>query len=106
MLWVGFRKEELAWIGPGGGPAWFSTWPTLHRGFCPNCGTHLMSVADGSEMIMVSGFSLDDQREADPVGHSFRDHAAPWVTVTLAPDPARVKAALPATHRSVDSVRR
>ncbi|MGW1044375.1 GFA family protein [Streptomyces sp. NPDC002547] len=87
VLWVGFRKEELLWTGPGGEPTWYSTWPTLHRGFCPRCGTHLVSIADDSEMIMVTGFSLADQRNVAPVGHSFREAAPPWMTITLAPDP-------------------
>lgn len=48
-----------------------------------------MSIADNSEMIMVTGFSLNDQRDIEPVGHSFREAAAPWMTITLAPDPLR-----------------
>lgn len=87
MAWAGFRAEALSWTGPGGQPAWYATWPTLRRGFCPRCGTHLVSVADDSEMVMVTTFSLDDRSGLDPVGHSFRLTAAPWMTVTLAPDP-------------------
>ncbi|MEU5100957.1 MULTISPECIES: GFA family protein [unclassified Streptomyces] len=87
MAWVGFRREELTWTGHGGEPTWYSTWPTLHRGFCPRCGTHLVSVADDSEMIMVATFSLTEQSGIDPVGHSFREAAVPWMTITLAPDP-------------------
>uniref|UniRef100_UPI00374E1760 hypothetical protein n=1 Tax=Streptomyces lonegramiae TaxID=3075524 RepID=UPI00374E1760 len=59
----------------------------MHRGFCPRCGTHLVSVADDSEMIMVATFSLTEQSGIDPVGHSFREAAVPWMTITLAPDP-------------------
>nr|AHE40214.1 Hypothetical protein pFRL6_127c [Streptomyces sp. F12] len=40
-------------------------------------------------MIMVTGFSLDDPSGTDPVGHSYRDEAVPWITITLAPDPLR-----------------
>ncbi|MEY9840663.1 hypothetical protein ABH941_005934 [Streptacidiphilus sp. EB103A] len=86
--WVGFRAQDLRWTGPGGEPTWFATWPTLRRGFCPRCGTHLISVADGSLMVMVTAFSLDDRTGLEPVGHSFRAEAVPWMTVTLAPDPA------------------
>jgi hypothetical protein len=85
VLWVGFPKDTLAWTGPGGEPTWYSTWPTLRRGFCPRCGTHLISVADGSDMIMLTGFSLDDRSGTDPVGHSFREEAAPWVIIALGP---------------------
>lgn len=88
VLWVGFRKDTLAWTGPGGEPTWHSTWPTLHRGFCPRCGTHLISVADGSDMVMMTGFSLDDRSGTDPVGHSFREEAAPWMTITLGQAPS------------------
>ena len=38
-------------------------------------------------MIMVTTFSLNEQRGLEPVGHSFRQVAAPWMTITLAPDP-------------------
>ncbi|MFI6416743.1 hypothetical protein ACIBG6_04810 [Streptomyces sp. NPDC050842] len=46
-----------------------------------------MSTADDSDLIMVTGFSLTDQRGIEPVGHSYRESAAPWMTVALAPDP-------------------
>lgn len=36
---------------------------------------------------MVTAFSLDDRSGTDPVGHSFREEAVPWMTITLAPDP-------------------
>lgn len=87
MLWVGFRKDTLVWTGPGGEPTWYSTWPTLHRGFCPRCGTHLISVADGSEMTTVTAFSLDDRSGTDPVGHSYREEAAPWMIICSWPCP-------------------
>jgi hypothetical protein len=38
---------------------------------------------------MVTTFSLFEQSGLDPVGHSFRASAVPWMTVTLAPDPLR-----------------
>lgn len=87
MAWVGFRKEGLAWTGSGGEPTWYATWPTLHRGSCPRCGTHLVSAADDSAMIMVTIFSLDEKINLEPVGHSFRQVAVPWMTIALAPDP-------------------
>lgn len=87
VLWVGFRKDTLIWSGSGREPTWYSTYPTLHRGFCPRCGTHLVSIADDSDLIMVTGFSLADQRGIEPVGHSYRESAVPWMTVVLAPDP-------------------
>ncbi|WP_405851310.1 GFA family protein [Streptomyces sp. NBC_00090] len=89
VLWVGFRKDALSWTGPGGEPTWYSTYPTLHRGFCGRCGTHLVSVADGSDKVMVTGFSLTDQSGIEPVGHSYRGDAVPWMSINLAPDPAR-----------------
>lgn len=87
VLWVGFGKDGLTWTGPGGEPTWYATWPTLRRGFCPRCGTHLISVADDSDMIMVTGFSLDDRSGTDPVGHSYRQEAVPWMTIALADGP-------------------
>ncbi|GAA2282622.1 hypothetical protein GCM10010430_80510 [Kitasatospora cystarginea] len=87
MAWVGFHREALTWTGPGGEPTWYATWPTLHRGFCPRCGTPLVSITDDSPMIMVTAFSLDDQTGLEPLGHSFREKAAPWMTITLAHEP-------------------
>lgn len=87
MTWVGFRKEALTWTGPGGRPVWYASWPTLHRGFCPRCGSHLVSLAEDSEMIMVTTFSLKEQGGLEPVGHSYRQAAVPWMSVTLAPCP-------------------
>ncbi|MFI1871036.1 GFA family protein [Streptomyces venezuelae] len=89
MAWVGFRKSALTWTSPAGEPSYFSTWPTLHRGSCQRCRTQLTSVADGSDMIMVTIFSLARGAELTPVGHSYRDEAMPWMTITLAPDPQR-----------------
>jgi hypothetical protein len=99
VLWVGFRKDGLAWIGPGGEPTWYSTWPTLRRGFCPRCGTHLVSVAEESNMVMVTGFSLDDLSGTDPVGHSYREEAALWMTIALAPDPLALRGSDEGTTR-------
>jgi hypothetical protein len=85
VLWVGFPADGLRWIGSE--PTWYATWPTLRRGFCARCGTHLISVAEDSDLVMVTGFSLDDPSGTAPVGHSFRDQAVPWMTIALAPDP-------------------
>ena len=87
MLWVGFPLDSLIWTGPGGKPKWYPTYPTLRRGFCPDCGTHLVSVTDGSSTVMVTGFSLTDQSGVEPLGHSNRESAAPWMHITLAPGP-------------------
>lgn len=87
VLWVGFPLDSLIWTGPGGEPKWYATYPTLRRGFCPDCATHLVSVADGSNMVMVTGFSLTDQSGIEPLGHSYREDAVPWMHITLAPEP-------------------
>ncbi|WP_247701218.1 hypothetical protein [Streptomyces sp. RM72] len=44
-------------------------------------------MADGSAMAMVTGFSLTDQSGIEPLGHSHRENAAPWMHITLAPSP-------------------
>ncbi|MBT1188782.1 hypothetical protein HET69_33570 [Streptomyces sp. CJ_13] len=87
VLWVGFPLDSLIWTGTGGEPKWYATYPTLRRGFCPDCGTHMVSVADGSRTVMVTGFSLTDQSGIEPLGHSYRENAAPWMHITLAPGP-------------------
>ncbi|MEU7414496.1 hypothetical protein AB0B40_35215 [Streptomyces sp. NPDC042638] len=88
MLWAGLPLDSPIRTGPGGEPKWYRTYPTLRRGFCPDCGTYLVSVADGSSTVMMTGFSLNDQSGIGPLGHSYRENAAPWMRITLAPAPA------------------
>ncbi|KPI25076.1 hypothetical protein OV320_8281 [Actinobacteria bacterium OV320] len=38
---------------------------------------------------MVTIFSLNRGAELVPVGHSYREAAAPWMAITLGPDPQR-----------------
>ncbi|SEK43254.1 Glutathione-dependent formaldehyde-activating enzyme [Streptacidiphilus jiangxiensis] len=86
-MWrVAFDRDALTWTGE---PAWFATWPTLQRAFCPKCGSHLASAADGAPTISLTGAGLDDRTGADlvPCGHSFRDLAPTWMSITLAPEP-------------------
>ena len=89
VWWVAFRRDALTWTGPGGEPTWYATWPTLRRGFCPRCGTNVVSVADDAATVSVTGSTLDDRTGADlaPYGHSFRDQAPAWMNVALAPEP-------------------
>ncbi|GLW47520.1 hypothetical protein Stsp02_31820 [Streptomyces sp. NBRC 14336] len=61
----------------------------LHRGTCRRCRTQPTSVADGSDMVIVTIFGLTRDPELAPGGHSYRDAAAPWMVITLAPDPQR-----------------
>ena len=91
VLWVGFRRDTLRWVGSGGEPRWYRS-GKVRRGFCPRCGSQLVSVADDSDMIMVTGFSLDDRSGTDPVGHSFREEAVSWMVIQLAPDPRAAQA--------------
>ena len=71
------RFHALKGTGPAGEPTYFSTWPTLHRGSCRRCRTQLTSAADGSDMIMVTIFSLTRSAELAPFGHSYPEAAVP-----------------------------
>ncbi|GLV76078.1 hypothetical protein ACH4VS_21850 [Streptomyces hygroscopicus] len=95
-----YRAELPEYVG--GEPTWYASRPTVRRGFCPHCANQLASVADDSETITVTGFSLDDGNGTDPVGHSFHEETAPWMIIDLAPDP---HAAQP-TATSLSSTRR
>ncbi|MEU5668668.1 hypothetical protein [Streptomyces longwoodensis] len=44
---------------------------------------------------MVTAFSLDDRSGTDPVGHSYRREAVPWMTIALADDPSAPRPASP-----------
>jgi hypothetical protein len=87
VLWVGFPKDSLIWTKSGEEPKWWYPYPTLRCGFCPDCASQLVSEAEGSDMVMVNGFSLTDQSGIEPVGHSYREKAAPWMHVALASAP-------------------
>ncbi|UYQ60075.1 GFA family protein [Streptomyces peucetius] len=87
VLWVGFPKDSLIWTKSGEEPKWWYPYPTLRCGFCPDCASQLVSEAEGSDMVMVNGFSLTDQSGIEPVGHSYRERAAPWMHVALASAP-------------------
>ncbi|MFE0777502.1 GFA family protein [Streptomyces sp. NPDC058861] len=90
VLWVGFPKDSLTWTNSGEEPKWWNPYPDLRCGFCPDCGSQLVSEAEGSDMVMVTGFSLSHQDRTEPVGHSYREKAAPWMDVALAPAPIPV----------------
>ncbi|MGW9452917.1 GFA family protein [Streptomyces sp. NPDC055632] len=86
VLWVGFPKDSLIWTNSGEEPKWWNPYSTLRCGFCPDCGSQLVSEAEGSDMVTVTGFSLVDQSDIEPVGHSHREKAASWMHVALAPN--------------------
>ncbi|MEU8472700.1 hypothetical protein AB0F30_33280 [Streptomyces sp. NPDC029006] len=62
---MGFPKASLIWTGSGE-PKWRFPYPTLRCGACPECGSQLVSIADDSDMAMVTGFSLADQSGIEP----------------------------------------
>lgn len=82
--WVRFPKESSRCVGPGGEPTWYASSPTLCRGFRPGCESRVISVAEDSDMIMVTVLSLHDRTDTEPAGFSFHDEAASWITIRLA----------------------
>ncbi|MGW4329087.1 GFA family protein [Nocardia sp. NPDC004573] len=81
MAWVGFPAEKFAWIGERGEPQWYNTFPTTKRGFCPECGSTVAAVDEGSNDIGVTMMALDDHSALVPVHQSFKDNAVGWLPV-------------------------
>ncbi|MFI1189424.1 GFA family protein [Streptomyces californicus] len=90
----GFPRATPTWANPEARPTWYSTRPTLHRGFCPTCGTTLVSAAEGSPVIMGAAFSLADRSGTEPGGHRFHEQATPWMAAPLADRPSPPPATL------------
>ncbi|MFD4406592.1 GFA family protein [Nocardia sp. NPDC058499] len=81
MTWVDFPADGFEWIGPGGEPTWFETFPGICRGFCPKCGSSVASKGDAPGTVGVTITSLDDSAGLVPVHQSFKNNAVPWLPV-------------------------
>ncbi|MFG3524761.1 GFA family protein [Nocardia nova] len=79
MSWVSFPEKGFAWIGPGGEPTWFETFPQICRGFCPKCGSSIASKGDEAGLIGVTITALDDHSGLIPVKQSLAHNAVPWM---------------------------
>lgn len=79
MAWVGFPEAALSWVGVGGEPRWFETYPGIGRGFCPVCGSTVASRGDAAGGVGVTMISLDDHSDLVPVHQSFSADAVPWL---------------------------
>ena len=80
--WVGFPLAELRWIGEGGEPTWYDTFPgETKRGFCPTCGSHIAAFDYGDTTIGINLSALDDQDDPRfaPVNQSFWNSAVAWL---------------------------
>ncbi|WP_327102036.1 GFA family protein [Nocardia vinacea] len=79
MAWVDFPIEGFEWVGPGGEPRWYTTWPTTARGFCGNCGSTIAALDVGGTAIGVTMMSLDDHSDLVPVHQSSKETAVAWM---------------------------
>jgi hypothetical protein len=80
--WIGFPLEGLRWIGDGGEPTWYDTFPgETKRGFCPTCGSHIAAFDYGDSTIGINLTALDHQDDPRlvPINQSFRGDAVPWL---------------------------
>lgn len=96
VLWVGFRREELTWTGPGGEPTWYSTWPTLHRGFCPRC---VMQAEHVSRLVVSHGW----RRAEGPATEGRR--ALLWQTMSTPTGRPATSSPTPPRRRSSSLIR-
>ena len=81
MSWIDFPAAGFEWVGPGGEPTWFNTWPTTQRGFCDQCGTSIAARDEGADIVGVTMTSLDDHSQFEPEKQSFADNAVAWLPV-------------------------
>ena len=57
----------------------FNSSPDLRRGFCPQCGTTVMSIRASSGLLAITAGSLDDPSLFRPGMHFWTASRQPWV---------------------------
>ncbi|MCP2319342.1 hypothetical protein APR12_004709 [Nocardia amikacinitolerans] len=79
--WVDFPLDTFEWTGEGGEPAWYNTYPTTARGFCPTCGSLVAAIDYGGTAMGITMMALDDHSALTPVHQSCKDNAVLWLPV-------------------------
>ncbi|MFB7611639.1 GFA family protein [Streptomyces gardneri] len=82
--WLGFPMTGLRWIGEGGEPTWYDTYPgKTARGFCCECGTHLAARDHHNDTIIGILATALDHYSTDstlaPTNLRRITEAAPWL---------------------------
>ncbi len=82
--WVEFPRENVAWTGPGGGPATFRSSQNSSRAFCRTCGSALGAIDDNPVIALLLGaFDKAGTRELMPVAHAWRSARPRWWHVVI-----------------------
>lgn len=79
MAWVEVEASRLRWVGPAGEPRYFRSSAGTQRGFCPECGSNLCAVDDGSPWVSLTGLGFDPPLSLVPESQSFRDREPEWL---------------------------
>lgn len=84
VAWVGFPKEDLVWNGEGGGPTLYRSSSSTQRGFCPQCGSTLCALDEGSTTIALTLGCLQEPTLILPgPTHSYQEEAPTWWSVKI-----------------------
>ena len=62
-------------------PKYFQSSENTKRGFCPNCGTTICTVDEGSDEIYITVTTLDDKEDKCfyPESESFAESSPSWM---------------------------
>lgn len=83
VAWADFPLASFQWVGPGGEPTWYWTYPDSRRGFCPSCGGSICALDDGVDTICLTLASLDNSRGIVPISQSFKRTAPRWLRLMV-----------------------
>lgn len=79
VTWVTVRRDHFILSGE---PVWYASSAWGRRGFCPECGTHVLSGStDYPRYYDVTAGSLDDPNQVSPDRHVFADYKVDWISL-------------------------
>ncbi|MBW4471197.1 MAG: GFA family protein [Stenomitos rutilans HA7619-LM2] len=77
VAWANVPIASLTYEGAE--PALYRSSESTQRGFCPKCGSSLLVVDDGSEIIDITLATLDHPEEVTPAYDSNLESSPPWM---------------------------
>ena len=84
VAWVEFPADRVTWNGPGGEPKFYRSSVRTRRGFCPECGSAVCAIDDGSDKIAMTIACFDAPSSIVPgKQHSYKKEVPSWWSVSI-----------------------